>query len=74
MIKAILEGKLDKVETQADPIFGLHIPLHVEGVPDEMLQPRNTWAKKETYDEKARELAIQFIENFKEYENNVDKK
>ena len=74
MIKAILEGQLDKVETQADPVFGLHIPLKVKGVPDEILQPRNTWIKKEAYDEKARELAIQFIENFKEYENNVDKK
>lgn len=74
MIKAILEGQLDNVETQADPIFGVHIPLKVKGVPDELLQPRNTWKTKEAYDEKARELATQFVENFKEYENNVDKK
>jgi phosphoenolpyruvate carboxykinase (ATP) len=74
MIKAILEGQLDNVETLADPIFGVHIPLKVKGVPDEILQPRNTWKKKEAYDEKARELAVQFVENFKEYQNNVDKK
>jgi phosphoenolpyruvate carboxykinase (ATP) len=74
MIKAILEGQLDQVETQVDPIFGLHVPLRVKGVPDEILQPRNTWKNPEAYDEKARELAIQFVENFKEYENNVDKK
>ena len=74
MIKAILEGQLDKVETQEDPVFGVHVPLKVKGVPDEILQPRNTWIKPETYDAKANELANQFIENFKEYESNVDKK
>jgi phosphoenolpyruvate carboxykinase (ATP) len=74
MIKAILEGELNNVETQADPIFGVHIPLAVNGVPDEILQARNTWKNKDAYDEKARELAIQFVENFKEYENDVDKK
>jgi len=74
MIKAILEGQLDQVETKADPVFGLHIPLKVKEVPDEILQPRSTWKNPEAYDEKARELANQFIENFKEYESNVDKK
>jgi phosphoenolpyruvate carboxykinase (ATP) len=74
MIKAILEGQLDKVETQEDPVFGIHVPLKVKGVPDEILQPRNTWKNPEAYDEKAKELANQFIENFKEYESNVDKK
>ncbi len=74
MIKAILEGQLDKVKTQEDPVFGLHIPLKVKSVPDEILQPRNTWKNPEAYDEKAQELANQFIENFKEYEDNVDKK
>ncbi|HIK57750.1 MAG: phosphoenolpyruvate carboxykinase [Nitrospinaceae bacterium] len=74
MIKAILEGELNDVETQADPIFGVHVPVAVNGVPNEILHPRDTWKKKAAYDEKARELAIQFVENFKEYENDVDKK
>ena len=74
MIKAILEGDLDKVETQEDPVFGIHVPLKVKGVPDEILQPRNTWKNPEAYDEKASELATQFVDNFKEYESNVDKK
>ena len=74
MIKAILEGKLDETETIVDPVFGLNIPLKVKGVPDEILQPRNTWRSPEAYDEKASELAKQFVGNFKEYESNVDKK
>jgi phosphoenolpyruvate carboxykinase (ATP) len=74
MIKAILEGQLDNVETETDPVFGIQIPLVVKGVPKEYLFPRNTWKNPEAYDEKANELANQFIENFKEYEDNVDKK
>ncbi len=73
MIKAILEGQLNNVSTFKDPVFGLHIPEKVEGVPAEVLNPRNTWKNPETYDEKARELAAQFIENFKEYEKSVSK-
>ena len=74
MIKAILEGQLDNVETETDPVFGVQVPLGVKGVPKECLFPRNTWKNPEAYDEKANELANQFIENFKEYESNVDKK
>ena len=74
MIKAILEGELDKVETQEDSVFGIHVPIKVKGVPDAILQPRNTWKNPEAYDEKASELAKQFVDNFKEYESNVDKK
>jgi phosphoenolpyruvate carboxykinase (ATP) len=74
MIKAILEGQLNNVDSEVDPVFGIHIPVEVKGVPKEYLFPRNTWKNPEAYDEKANELANQFIENFKEYEDNVDKK
>ena len=74
MIKAILDGQLDKVKTETDPVFGIRIPIAVKGVPKECLFPRNTWKNPAAYDEKADELANQFIENFKEYEMNVDKK
>ena len=73
MIKAILDGELDTVPTFEDPFFGLHIPEQVSNVPTEILNPRNTWKRPELYDEKASELAQQFIENFKEYESSVSK-
>ena len=73
MIKAILDGQLDKVSTFEDPVFGLQIPEKVEGVPSEVLNPRNTWKRPEDYDKKAKELANQFVENFKEYEKTVSK-
>jgi len=51
------------VETRRHPIFGLHMPVSVEGVPDEVLDPRNTWADGDAYDQMARTLANSFREN-----------
>jgi phosphoenolpyruvate carboxykinase (ATP) len=73
MINAILKGELNGVETETDPVFGLHIPKSVRDVPDEVLNPRNTWKRKQDYDKTARALATQFVENFTEYENSVKK-
>ncbi|MCS7028817.1 MAG: phosphoenolpyruvate carboxykinase (ATP) [Bacteroidia bacterium] len=67
MITAALEGKLDNVTYTRDPIFGLLIPDSVPGVPTELLNPRNTWADKEAYDQKANELAQGFIKNFERF-------
>ena len=67
MITAALEGKLDDVETVVDPIFGVAIPKEVPSVPTELLTPRNTWADKAAYDEKAKFLAELFVKNFEKY-------
>ncbi|MGX1983772.1 phosphoenolpyruvate carboxykinase (ATP) [Thermolongibacillus altinsuensis] len=69
MVQAALEGELNNVETVKDPIFGLEIPLHVPGVPDEVLQPKNTWKDPVAYEAKAKELAAKFRENFKKFKN-----
>jgi len=71
MIRAILNGELAKVETTADPIFGVNVPISCPGVQAEVLQPRNTWRDKEAYDQQARDLARRFNENFKKYEAGV---
>nr|MDQ5838118.1 phosphoenolpyruvate carboxykinase (ATP) [Acidobacteriota bacterium] len=71
MIRAILSGSLAEVETRPDPVFGVGVPLSCPEVPTEVLQPRNTWADKEAYDEKARDLARLFNENFRKYEAGV---
>ncbi|SHQ05364.1 Phosphoenolpyruvate carboxykinase [ATP] [Mycobacteroides abscessus subsp. abscessus] len=69
MVQAALEGELNHVETCKDPIFGLEIPLHVPGVPDDVLQPNRTWADQESYQMKANELATKFKDNFKKFGN-----
>jgi phosphoenolpyruvate carboxykinase (ATP) len=67
MVRAALDGSLRKVRTEVDPIFGLHLPVECPGVPDGVLNPRNTWADMNAYDHKARELAALFVKNFEPY-------
>jgi len=64
IVRAALAGKLDGVAYQKDPVFGLRIPKECPDVPSELLDPRNTWNDKAAYDQKARELAARFRENF----------
>lgn len=67
MVTAILDGSLSDVPTEEHPIFGLHMPTSVPNVPDEVLNPRNTWADKAAYDAKASELATLFRKNDTKY-------
>jgi phosphoenolpyruvate carboxykinase (ATP) len=67
MIRAALQGELDTVATQEDPVFGLHVPVDVPGVPGNVLTPRSTWADGDAYDAAARKLADMFRENFRKY-------
>ncbi len=71
MVSAALNGELDNVETVEEPFFGLHIPVAVEGVPSEVLNPRQTWADPARYNAQAAKLAAMFVENFKQYESGV---
>jgi phosphoenolpyruvate carboxykinase (ATP) len=68
IIDAIHSGALADVATQIDPVFGLTVPTSCPEVPSEILLPRNTWADKAGYDEKAKKVAQLFRENFKKYE------
>ncbi len=68
MVRAAVEGKLDDVATQTDPVFGLAVPTSVPDVPGEVLMPRATWPDAAAYDKKAAELAARFHENFKRFE------
>lgn len=71
MITAALEGKLDNVEYEAHPVFGMMMPKKCPNVPSEILNPRNTWADKNAYDEKSVTLAKQFVKNFEKYASGV---
>ena len=71
IVDAVLSGRLKSVETVADLIFGLHIPVTCDGVPSEILQPRNTWKDGSAYDAQAQKLALMFVENFKQFGDNI---
>jgi phosphoenolpyruvate carboxykinase (ATP) len=66
MVQAVLSGKLNRVETKIDSIFGVAVPLSCPGVPAEILNPRNTWKDPQAYELKAFELAAMFEKNFSE--------
>lgn len=72
MISAVLENKLEHVDFVRDAVFGLQIPVECEGVPSEILHPKNTWDDQSEYDEKALHLATQFVQNFKPFESFAD--
>ncbi len=65
LINAALDGSLKQTPMVEDPIFRFQVPTQCPDVPDDVLQPRNTWADKAAYDEKARQLAQSFHEHFK---------
>lgn len=59
----ILDGSLRSVETEEHGVFGLQMPTQVEGVPANVLDPRNTWEDTAAYDVKAIDLAKRFRAN-----------
>ncbi|MCB9879778.1 MAG: phosphoenolpyruvate carboxykinase (ATP) [Planctomycetes bacterium] len=67
ILDAIHDGSLAKAATAADPIFGVHVPTTCNGVPAEVLNPKNTWADKAAYDDKAKHLAGLFNKNFAKF-------
>lgn len=68
LLNAALDGELAHVKFVQDPVFGFSIPLECPGVPSEVLNPREAWTDKNAYDEKRKELAGLFTENFKKFD------
>lgn len=68
ILRAIFSGILSRVPIVKDPVFGLDIPQNCPDIPKDILNPRETWRDKASYDKKARELANLFIKNFKQFE------
>jgi len=71
MVSAVLSGELRDVKTEKEPFFGIGIPVSCPNVPSEVLKPRTTWKSPDAYDNKAKELAKMFGENFKQFEKDV---
>ena len=74
ILDAIHDGSLAKAATAVDPIFGLVVPTSCNNVPAEILNPKNTWADKAAYDQKAKHLASLFVKNFGKYADKASEK
>ncbi len=70
IIDAILSGAIDKAPTKQIPFFDFKVPTKLEGVDTGILDPRDTYAKPEEWEAKAKDLAGRFIKNFHKYESN----
>jgi phosphoenolpyruvate carboxykinase (ATP) len=68
IVAAILDGSLDDMAMDVDPLFGFAVPRRVADVPASLLRPRDTWPDGGAYDEAARRLARDLTENFTAFE------
>ncbi|NOX85190.1 MAG: phosphoenolpyruvate carboxykinase (ATP) [Chlorobi bacterium] len=74
IIDAILDGSIEKAEFETIPYFNLSIPKALDGIDSKIFNPRNLWNYPEDWDEAAKKLAAQFIENFKHFEDSEEGK
>jgi phosphoenolpyruvate carboxykinase (ATP) len=72
IITAILDGSIDDAETIKIPYFNLEAPTSLPGVDKSILDPRDTYSDPAEWDQKARDLAQRFIDNFIQFTDNEE--
>ncbi|WP_214849463.1 phosphoenolpyruvate carboxykinase (ATP) [Exiguobacterium sp. s138] len=72
MVNAAVNGLLADIPTEEHPIFGLHMPIEVPGVPTDLLNPVKVWANPSDYEQQATALAQKFTQNFARFESATD--
>ncbi len=71
LLAAVLDGTLKGTRYERDPHFGLMFPQDVPGIPNEVLNPRLSWADKAAYDRAAKDLVGRFEKNFAGFQGAV---
>ena len=72
LITLTLDGKLKNVKMRKDQNFGFDVPVHIEGIDQNLLNPRDSWKVKNAYDKQAYKLVRMFTDNFKQFEMYVE--
>ena len=72
LLTAALNGSLADAKFRKDPHFGFDVPVHVDGVPEILLDPRRTWEDHDAYDVQAAKLVKMFADNFAQYLSHID--
>jgi phosphoenolpyruvate carboxykinase (ATP) len=67
VVRGITNGSLENCATEHLDTLNLNIPIDVEGVDRSYLNPRNNWRSTADYDAQAKQLALLFIENMKQF-------
>ncbi len=74
IIDAILDGSIDHVPTNMIPYFNLEVPTQLPGVNPGILDPRDTYGNSSEWNDKAKDLAKRFIDNFEKYTDTAEGK
>ncbi|MBK7211875.1 MAG: phosphoenolpyruvate carboxykinase (ATP) [Bacteroidales bacterium] len=74
IIDAILDGSIDHAPTKTVAYFNLSIPTQLHGVNTDVLDPKQTYSNPAEWEEKAKDLAKRFIDNFDKYTDNEEGK
>jgi phosphoenolpyruvate carboxykinase (ATP) len=72
LLTAALTGEIFNGDFRIDENFNLQVPISVNGVNSELLNPRATWKNSSHYDEQAQKLIAMFAANFEQYLDYVD--
>jgi phosphoenolpyruvate carboxykinase (ATP) len=67
MVRAAINGEVEKADIATEPVFGLRVPTTCPGVPSNILFPRQTWWDADAYDRQATKLAGLFKKNFEQF-------
>lgn len=68
LLSAALSGELNNAQMRTEPLFGMEVPLRVDGVPPRALDPRASWSDAAAYDAAALKLQRLFADNFRKFE------
>ena len=66
ILKFILNSK-GEFQTREDRFFNFSVPIEINEVPKNLLNPRDNWTNQEGYDSAAAKLKAMFVDNFKQF-------
>ncbi len=72
IIDAILDGSIENADTKTIPTFNFVVPTSLHDVNPAILDPRDTYADAKEWNDKAKDLASRFINNFVQYTDNTE--
>ena len=67
ILDSIHSGELANAEYETYDVFNLPVPKSCAGVPNELLNPKNSWTASTSFKDEVNKLGSLFNENFKKY-------
>ena len=72
IINSILDGSILNSDFETLPVFNLSIPVKIDGVEEEILDPSKAWNSPLRWHIAATDLALKFINNFSKFTGNKE--